>query len=37
MTLAERHWPAEGVARVPYWVYSDRDLFEAQAETATPS
>ncbi len=28
MTSAARQWPAEGVARVPYWVYSDRDLFE---------
>ena len=29
MTSAQRRqWPAEGVARVPYWVYSDRDLFE---------
>ncbi len=28
MTVAARQWPAEGVARVPYWVYSDRDLFD---------
>jgi phenylpropionate dioxygenase-like ring-hydroxylating dioxygenase large terminal subunit len=28
MTSADWQWPAEGVARVPYWVYSDRDLFE---------
>ena len=22
-----RHWPAEGLTRVPYWVYADRDLY----------
>src|SRR2546423_15718797 len=26
MTSIARHWPAAGVARVPYWVYSDRGL-----------
>src|SRR5215471_16394713 len=23
-----RQWPAEGLTRVPYWVYSDRDLYQ---------
>ena len=32
MNIAERHWPAEGVVRVPYWVYSDRDLFQEEQE-----
>jgi anthranilate 1,2-dioxygenase large subunit/terephthalate 1,2-dioxygenase oxygenase component alpha subunit len=27
---ASRHWPAEGLTRVPYWVYSDRDLCEEE-------
>ena len=26
--IARRAWPAEGLTRVPYWVYSDRDLYE---------
>src|SRR5262244_632728 len=25
-----RQWPAEGLTRVPYWVYSDRDLYEEE-------
>ena len=32
MTKSERRWPAEGVARVPYWVYSDNDLYEGEQE-----
>jgi anthranilate 1,2-dioxygenase large subunit/terephthalate 1,2-dioxygenase oxygenase component alpha subunit len=32
MTLVARQWPAEGVVRVPYWVYSDTDLFAAEQE-----
>src|SRR5262249_59825985 len=32
MTPAERCWPAEGVARVPYWVYSDAALFDHEQE-----
>src|SRR5262249_41517094 len=32
MTPAERRWPAEGVARVPYWVYSDAALFDDEQE-----
>ena len=23
-------WPAEGLTRVPYWVYSDRDVYDAE-------
>jgi len=32
MTAAsiERHWPAEGLTRVPYWLYSDRDIYEQE-------
>src|SRR5215510_11956638 len=25
-----RRWPAEGLTRVPYWVYSDRDVYEEE-------
>jgi phenylpropionate dioxygenase-like ring-hydroxylating dioxygenase large terminal subunit len=28
----ERHWPAEGIVRVPYWVYSDRDIYQQEQE-----
>ncbi len=27
---ASRHWPAEGLTRIPYWVYSDRDLYDEE-------
>ena len=27
-----RHWPAEGLTRVPYWVYCDSDLLEREQE-----
>jgi phenylpropionate dioxygenase-like ring-hydroxylating dioxygenase large terminal subunit len=27
MNIHERHWPAEGLTRIPYWIYSDRDLY----------
>src|ERR1700730_14723469 len=32
MTIAaeRRRWPAEGLTRVPYWVYSDRDVYEEE-------
>src|SRR3954463_8641081 len=30
MTATERTWPAQGIARVPYWVYSDQALFERE-------
>jgi anthranilate 1,2-dioxygenase large subunit/terephthalate 1,2-dioxygenase oxygenase component alpha subunit len=34
MTVAvtARHWPADGLKRVPYWVYSDADLYQAEQE-----
>ena len=25
-----RHWPAEGLTRVPYWVYSDAEIYEEE-------
>ena len=27
-----RAWPAEGPARIPYWVYQDRDVYAAELE-----
>lgn len=27
-----RQWPAEGLTRVPYWVYSDRALYDEEQE-----
>ena len=32
MTVATepRRWPAEGLTRVPYWIYSDRDLYDEE-------
>ena len=27
-----RAWPAEGLTRVPYWVYSDRALYDAKSK-----
>ena len=27
-----RQWPAEGLIRVPYWVYSDRELYDEEQE-----
>jgi anthranilate 1,2-dioxygenase large subunit/terephthalate 1,2-dioxygenase oxygenase component alpha subunit len=32
MQTTARQWPAEGVARVPYWVYSDRELYALEQE-----
>ncbi len=29
---AIRQWPAEGLTRVPYWIYSDADIFAAEQE-----
>ena len=29
-TAATRQWPAEGLTRVPYWIYSDADIFAAE-------
>ncbi len=28
--VAAREWPAEGLTRVPYWVYSDAEIFERE-------
>jgi phenylpropionate dioxygenase-like ring-hydroxylating dioxygenase large terminal subunit len=28
----DRVWPAEGVARVPYWVYQDEDVYRREQE-----
>ena len=30
VTTVARQWPAEGLVRVPYWVYSDRDTYEEE-------
>jgi terephthalate 1,2-dioxygenase oxygenase component alpha subunit len=30
--MARRQWPAEGLIRVPYWVYSDRELYDEEQE-----
>src|SRR5437016_12483363 len=32
VTTVARQWPAEGLVRVPYWIYSDRDIYEAGQE-----
>ncbi len=34
MSLAHPHrqWPAQGVARVPYWIYTDADLYAREQE-----
>jgi hypothetical protein len=29
--MLERCWPAEGVTRVPYWVYQDETVAEPQS------
>ncbi|HET7200503.1 MAG TPA: Rieske 2Fe-2S domain-containing protein [Burkholderiales bacterium] len=29
---ASRVWPAEGIARVPYWVYQDEDVYAREQE-----
>ncbi len=29
---ASRTWPAEGVTRVPYWVYQDEDIYRREQE-----
>ena len=30
---SERHWPSEGWTRVPYWVYTDPEIYERELET----
>ena len=32
MNVQERSWPAEGLTRIPYWIYSDRDLYAEEQE-----
>ena len=32
MSSLERHWPAEGIVRVPYWIYSDGDVYQEEQE-----
>src|SRR5437660_5126165 len=29
---AARAWPAEGLARVPYWIYQDEDIYRREQE-----
>src|SRR5271163_3396664 len=29
---AGRPWPAEGLTRVPYWLYTDRDIYAQEQE-----
>jgi phenylpropionate dioxygenase-like ring-hydroxylating dioxygenase large terminal subunit len=31
-SASDRSWPAEGVTRVPYWVYQDADLYAREQE-----
>jgi anthranilate 1,2-dioxygenase large subunit/terephthalate 1,2-dioxygenase oxygenase component alpha subunit len=30
MNIHERSWPAEGLTRIPYWIYADRDLYDEE-------
>jgi len=30
MNTYTRQWPAEGLTRVPYWIYSDRDIYDQE-------
>jgi phenylpropionate dioxygenase-like ring-hydroxylating dioxygenase large terminal subunit len=32
MNTVARQWPAEGLIRVPYWIYSDHDIYAAEQE-----
>jgi len=32
MNIHERTWPTEGLTRIPYWIYSDRDLYAEEQE-----
>jgi phenylpropionate dioxygenase-like ring-hydroxylating dioxygenase large terminal subunit len=27
-----RHWPAAGETRIPYWVYTDKDIYQSELE-----
>ena len=30
--LQDRTWPAEGAARVPFWVYGDQEVYDREQE-----
>jgi anthranilate 1,2-dioxygenase large subunit/terephthalate 1,2-dioxygenase oxygenase component alpha subunit len=32
MTIHERSWPRQDLTRIPYWIYSDRDLYAQEQE-----
>jgi anthranilate 1,2-dioxygenase large subunit len=32
MNIHRRQWPTEGLTRIPYWIYSDRDLYAEEQE-----
>ena len=32
ISMQTHHWPAEGLTRVPYWVYSDAAIYEEEQE-----
>ena len=32
MNIHERSWPTEGLTRIPYWIYSDRELYAEEQE-----
>ncbi len=32
MPAEARHWPAQGLTRVPYWIYSDPDIYAQEQE-----
>lgn len=29
---AHQEWPKEGIARIPYWMYSDREIYAREQE-----
>ena len=31
-TTSERRWPEEGISRIPYWVYTDEDIYRKEQE-----
>jgi salicylate 5-hydroxylase large subunit len=31
-SAARRHWPEGGLARIPYWVYTDPEVYQAEQE-----
>ena len=32
MNILARQWPTEGLTRIPYWLYTDRDLYAEEQE-----